>query len=695
VHFALDIGTRTVIGLLTELEGERIKVLDFEVKEHKERAMLDGQIHDIRKVAEVVDEIKKELEKRSNQELKKVSVALAGRFLKTVVGHNQMDVSHYRRIDQDVISNLEMGAVKNAIEEMRQYSEDLDMYCVGYSVLHYFLDGEWMKSLLDQRGRRAEVKVIAAFLPSHVVDAMFAVIESVGLEIEHMTLEPIAAVELTVPIDLRRLNLVLVDVGAGTSDIAVSRDGTIIAYGMVPKAGDEISEKISSDFLLDFNSAESVKRELNVKDEFTVRDILGNELKISKEEILKSISPVLEDIVTEIVEQIMELNGKPPAAVMIVGGGAKIPGFAERLSQKLGLPRSRVALKNIEDLHIVEDSTGSLKGSEFITPVGIAYTCSKGIARIFTKVTVNDKDVYLLGLDPSMTVLQALLQLGYKIEELIGKPGPGITFNVNGEVVVRKGSLGKEAPVFVNKERASLRTIVNNGDIIEIGKPENGLPPSLKLKDVIEPIKLTVNGELKEFYPEVYVNGKQENLDYVVRDNDRITYEKSLKVSEIIAEYSKQTVTLTINGEIKEIPLYDVEVYLNGKKLAPDVVLADNLDIKIEKREKRIRDIIEDSRFQKNSKVVKITINGEEVSIPVVEYEILVNGKRADLDAPLEEGAVIDIKTVEIQPKVVDIFRFLDLDIDGLKDFEIKVNGVHVGFMDPLNPGDEVTLELR
>lgn len=695
MYFALDIGTRTVVGLLSEPDGERIKVVDFVVKEHKERAMLDGQIHDVKKVSEIVKEIKEELEKRTGQKLEKASVALAGRFLKTVVGYQQIDVSGYKRINADIVSNLELGAVKNAIEEIKKYSDDLDLYCVGYSVLHYFLDGEWMKNLVNQRGKKAEVKVIAAFLPSHVVDAMFAVLENVGLEIDHMTLEPIAAVELTVPDDLRRLNLALVDVGAGTSDIAVSREGTIIAYGMVPKAGDEISEKISSDFLVDFHTAEFIKRNLGDKEEFIVKDILGNELKISKEEIINSITPVIDDITSNIVEQIVDLNGKPPAAVIVVGGGAKVPGFIEKISQKMRLPKNRVALKSVEDLHIVIDETQSLKGSEFITPVGIAYTRSKEIARIFTKVMVNNENVYLIGLDPSITVLQALLQLGYRVEDLIGKPGPGITFSVNGELLIRKGSLGKEAPVFINGKKASLRSTINNGDVIEIGKPENGKPPVVRLKDVVKPIKLIINGTAKEFFPEVYVNGKAvEDLDYVIKDDDKIIYRRGIKVEKLIREFSDEPLTLTVNGEIKEVYPERVEIYLNGKLLDQDIFLTDGLQLQVVKTEKRIKDILKDLIPESDEKI-KITINGEEIFIPVTEYEIFVDGKKVESDLKLTSDLVIDIKAVKAQPKVVDIFKFWDLELEGLKDYEIKVNGKHVGFMEPLKYGDEITLELR
>ena len=80
--FALDIGTRSIVGIILEQSGEQYHVADILVKEHKERAMVDGQIHNVLLVAQLILEIKEELEK-THGPLTKVSVAAAGRSLKT------------------------------------------------------------------------------------------------------------------------------------------------------------------------------------------------------------------------------------------------------------------------------------------------------------------------------------------------------------------------------------------------------------------------------------------------------------------------------------------------------------------------------------------------------------------------------------------------------------------------------------
>lgn len=125
---------------------------------------------------------------------------------------------------------------------------------------------------------------------------------------------------------MRRLNVALVDIGAGTSDIAITNNDTIVNYGMVPVAGDEITEAISDQFLLDFPDAEKAKLELTNSDSITVKDILGFENIVQKDEVIAAISTAIDRLATLIADEIMRLNGlKPPQAVMLIGGGSLTP----------------------------------------------------------------------------------------------------------------------------------------------------------------------------------------------------------------------------------------------------------------------------------------------------------------------------------------------------------------------------------
>ncbi|WP_240739129.1 cell division FtsA domain-containing protein [Marinitoga lauensis] len=446
--FALDIGTRFIVGIISDMINDsEIIIKDVAIKEHENRAMLDGQIHDVTKVSKGVEKIINELKKNNNNETKNVAVALAGRFLVTAVGEYEKDISEFKHIDYNTMKGLELEAVKNAVENL---DIEKNFYCVGYSVLYYELDGEWIKKLEGQKGNMAKVKVIAAFLPKNVVDAMLAVLELNGLEPVHITLEPIAAMNLIVPEDLRTLNIAMVDVGAGTSDIAISKDGTIIGYGMVPMAGDEISEAISKELLVDFKTAERIKRTLNSKENktFKYKDILDFEHEITKEEVMQIIEPVIDEITSKISEKILELNGKPPIAVMVVGGGGKVPEFIDKLSLKLNLSRNRITLKDIKNIDYVKFADNvNFEGSEFITPVGIAYVAHKNEGNVFARVMVNNKPINMMLVGGNISVIQVLLQAGFTINDLVGKPAPAISYELNGELKFIPGEKGKEAPL--------------------------------------------------------------------------------------------------------------------------------------------------------------------------------------------------------------------------------------------------------
>ena len=112
--FALDIGTRSIIGVAGRVVGERLQVLAVEKEEHGRRAMLDGQIEDIDQVARVARTVTDRLEQRLGCTLKRVCVAAAGRALRTEKGHFSMELPQVSRIESDLISQLESGAVSDA-----------------------------------------------------------------------------------------------------------------------------------------------------------------------------------------------------------------------------------------------------------------------------------------------------------------------------------------------------------------------------------------------------------------------------------------------------------------------------------------------------------------------------------------------------------------------------------------------------
>ncbi|MCM8812699.1 MAG: cell division protein FtsA, partial [Candidatus Omnitrophica bacterium] len=237
--FALDIGTRKVIGMVARQEGQTLRIVDAECVEHQSRTMLDGQIHNITEVAKVVAHIKHALEQRRGITLRQAGVALAGRSLKTFQKKSAKPIDLLEEISETDVRNLEMEAVGSLLRDSDKQWGSGEYYCVGYSVVYYALDGVAMGTLVGHQGKTMEVEIIATFLPRVVLNSMVSVLKKAGLEAANVTLEPIAAITAIIPQDIRKLNILLLDIGAGTSDIALTKNGMISAYGMVPEAGDE------------------------------------------------------------------------------------------------------------------------------------------------------------------------------------------------------------------------------------------------------------------------------------------------------------------------------------------------------------------------------------------------------------------------------------------------------------------------
>ena len=150
--FALDIGTRSVVGLILKEENGFYHIMDTVIKEHDKRSMLDGQIHDVLSVANVITSVKEELEHIYGP-LHKVCVAAAGRALKTERATISIEISGKPMIQKEDILHLELMAVQNAQKQLAEKHENERSHhydCVGYSVLHYKLDGEEIGSLIDQ-----------------------------------------------------------------------------------------------------------------------------------------------------------------------------------------------------------------------------------------------------------------------------------------------------------------------------------------------------------------------------------------------------------------------------------------------------------------------------------------------------------------------------------------------------------------
>lgn len=492
--FSLDIGTRSIIGIVGIVEEEKFKVLAIEKEEHTNRAMVDGQIENIDQVAHVARIVKERLEKKLNCALTKVCVAAAGRALKTEKASFELSLPEIRQIDEETISRLETGAIGNAEARFTDDEEDKNerqFYLVGYTVSQYYLDNYPISSLKGHRGKSLRADVVATFLPSEVVESLYITMNNIGLEVASLTLEPIAAINAAIPQKIRLLNLALVDIGAGTSDIAVCKDGSVIGYTMATVAGDEITETIMKQYLVDFDTAEKIKFELAGKKKISFVDIMGLKQSVTVKEISLCITEAKQKLCREIADRILEVNNGQPSAVFLAGGGSKLAGMCKQIAEYLNIDESRVAIagNNFQLSAFAEDY--DINNPEYATPLGIAISAGMNLINDSFRVTLNGANAKLFR-SGSLSVRDILMMNGFGYQDLIGRSGSNLVVFVDGKRTVVYGGLSMPAVLKINGSEAKISDIIHAGDVIEFQPAKHGDAAKACVGDVVEDYGQTI-----------------------------------------------------------------------------------------------------------------------------------------------------------------------------------------------------------
>ena len=681
--FGLDIGTRNVVGTVGyRTEDDKFIVAAQCVRQHETRAMLDGQIHDIGKVGRIIGQVKAELEAQLNEPLSDVCIAAAGRVLKTVTTHVEYEYAEESIVTGEDIHTLDLLGIEKAQDILKEANDtQYKFYCVGYSVVKYFLNDEVFISLEDHKATKIGEDIIVTFLPEDVVDGLYSAVGQAGLTVANMTLEPIAAINVAIPENYRMLNIALVDVGAGTSDISVTREGSIIAYGMIPYAGDELTELIVQHFLVDFKTAEAMKLASTTEEEVTYEDIMSISHTIPSKEIWDLVEPTIDKITSEVATKIIELNGdKTVSACFVVGGGGKIHGFTQMLAKKLELPEERVALRGEEVLkEVVFEQEDIHKDPLLVTPIGICLNYYEQ-RNNFIMMKFNGERLKLYD-NNRLTIVDAALQAGFPNDELFPKRGMPINFVVNGAARIARGEAGEPAIVTLNGRPANINTPLVPNCEVTIEPSTAGADAVYTIEQLEEyhesTLTVIINGKTVVCPKFVEVNGQLEPGSYEIKEGDVIETRNYYTVRQV-AEFMDVEVDtdheILVNNRLAD---FDTLVYENftidwtvlSFGVAPEPEKRYNATISETSSEVSAEDESQETKEEEAPKEtegsVTVMVNGESVTMTGKQNYIfvdvfdwysfdlsagkgraiatLVNGKEAEFSQPLANGDNIEL----------------------------------------------------
>ena len=687
--FGLDIGTRSIVGTVGYRSGEQFYVVAQRVKEHETRAMLDGQIHDIGRVGMTISQVKSELENVVGNTLNDVCIAAAGRVLKTVTVHAEQAFETEKEIVSEDIYALNSKGVEKAYETFHQENDtDVKFYCVGYSVMRYYMNNYVISNLESHKASVIGVDMIATFLPEDVVDGLHKAVEQAGLNVVNLTLEPIAAIQVAIPEMYRMLNIALVDVGAGTSDISITQGGSIVAYGMIPIAGDALTEAIAQHCLVDFVTAEQVKKDCGEYEVVEYKDIMGLPQKISREELLELLKPIVENMTKQVSDKIKELNGdKSVSAVFVVGGGGKISSYTGMLASHLGIAAERVALRGeevMQKIQFLEKETK--KDSLLVTPVGICLSYYEQ-SNSFLFVTFNNRRIKLYD-NNRLAVVDAAMQADFPNDGLFPKRGKALQFTVDGKSRVIRGEAGEAAVIMVNGKPADIYTQIHANDIIQVQESTAGKAATMeigKLPEYNASITVEVN-ERRIVLPKfASVNGRLQSAYYSIQENDSIDMLNYYTVRQL-AEFMDVIIDKNMS------------IYVNNKPADMDTEVYENFSVVWTMKEAGVQ--MADEWEEVTEEVTEEEVTEEKAAVEEKKPEAVTETIEIVQESklPVEVGVVVNGKFVVMRGKpsyvFVDVFDYIDFDLSKPqgKGIATKLNGNDAQYMQELGNGDRIEI---
>lgn len=693
--FGLDIGTRSIVGTVGYLSGSQFHVVAQRAKEHDTRAMLDGQIHDIGKVGQTINFVKEQLENDLNRKLTEVCIAAAGRVLRTVTTHVEETFEEEHEVTEEDVYALSTLGVEQAYDEfLKNNDTEMKFYCVGYTPMRYYMNGYQIGNLEGHKVKNMSMDLIATFLPDDVVDGLYKAVEYAGLHVANLTLEPIAAIQVAIPEKFRMLNMALVDVGAGTSDISITKDGTVTAYGMIPMAGDSLTDILVQHCLVDFETAETIKRQSGVQETVEYQDIMGLPQVITAKEVEELLSDHVREMAHTVAECIKELNGdKSVSAVFVVGGGGMIPGYTQKLAEELEIVKERVAIRGQEVMqNILFELENPRKDAMMVTPIGIClsyYEQSNNF--IFVEFNGNRVKLYDNG---RLSVADAAVQVQFSNEDLFPRRGQALTFTVNGKSRIVRGMQGEAAVIRLNGEPADIYTQVHNGDKVTVTPSTEGEPASMelgKLPELSEQLHVYVNGRKIDLPKTASVNGVTENEFYQIKENDEIQIRNCYTVQEVAG-----FMDMPLGGNIlvNDTPAKaDTRVYENftlSWKVGEEETFA---DLAYEEEEH----IPEEVPLREATKQEQETVLEKQ---PEAAPESADGEPAAENEAEEEQviSVLVNHQPVALTGKAnyvfVDVFSFIDFDLKASAGRSIvtNLNGRSAEYMEPLKNGDSIEI---
>ncbi len=350
----LDIGTTKIGVVVAEQSGDRVDVIG--IGTHPSRGLRKGVVVDIDATVESIKNAVEEAELMGDCEISSVYAGIAGGHIRGFNSHGIVAVK-----DREVSE----GDVRRVIDAAKAVAIPMDREVIHVIPQEFVIDDQdGIREPLGMSGVRLEAKI-------HIVTAAVTSAQNIvkcankaGLNVVDIVLEPLASAEAVLSRDERDLGVCLIDIGGGTTDLAVFADGAITHTSVLALGGNHVSNDIAVGLRTPFDEAERIKKKFGVAsarllgsdDILTVPSVGGRRPReVSRKLLCEIIEPRMEEILSLARGELAKANleDRIPCGVVLSGGCSALTGIAELAEEifeapvRLGTPQNIGGLQDV------------------------------------------------------------------------------------------------------------------------------------------------------------------------------------------------------------------------------------------------------------------------------------------------------------------------------------------------------------
>ena len=380
LFIGLDIGTTKIVAMIGIVnEYDNLKIIG--IGKSKSLGVHRGVVNNISQTIQSIQGAINEAENNSNEKVDKVIVGIAGQHIRSLQHSDYIT----RENSDQVIDDSDLEKLINQVYKL--------VMMPGEEIIHvlpqdFKIDGQSeIKEPIGMFGGRLEANFHVVVGQVSSIKNIARCVKSSGIDFDGITLEPIASADAVLSTEEKEAGVALVDIGGGTTDLAIFKDGIIRHTSVIPFGGNIITDDIKEGCSIIEKQAELLKIKFGSawpgeNKENEIVSIPGLRGRDPKEISLKNLSKIIHARVVEIIEQVyMEIKNygheeqkkKLIAGIVLTGGGSQLKHLKQLVEYVTGMD-TRVGLPNE---HLAGNNSIEISNPTFATAVGLVMNSMK------------------------------------------------------------------------------------------------------------------------------------------------------------------------------------------------------------------------------------------------------------------------------------------------------------------------------